>query len=202
MLKKQALLYSLAAGLFILLSVAKICFVTSDDLRHYKALVEEYKQIAAQSLTQSTTQTRSGVRKDIFFTQDDASRLQYRIESESSVLTLAPINNKMDIVENLHNIRCWMQEKLFDMQTAPSQQIRYLKANEGTYRFSQQQFLANSVALSLFRLPGHTLSTPTSTEKAFLKGLADEVSFSVSGKTPQFVAHHFTASLRQEDDKK
>lgn len=198
MFRRYMTISSLTISALVFLGIAKLCFVTKSDIVKYKSLVDEYRKLASQSLSESATQTRQGVRKDIWFSQEDTSRLHYRIESESSLLTLAPDNGKFDIVENLSNIRCWMQEKLYENGLSCMQQLRFLQASKGIYRFRQQEFLANSVALSLFRLPGHELATPTSTRDAFLKGKAEDISFSVSGKTPQFQAHQFTASLRQE----
>ena len=80
------------------------------------------------------------------------------------------------------------------------QQMRFFEAEEGLYRYNLQQFLAQSVTLSLFHLPGHNLPTTVNTEKAFMKGLAQDVSFSVSGKTPQFQAKQFKATIRQDEE--
>ena len=199
MFKKPMVLSALGVAALIAFGTLKMSFVTQGDVDKYKGLVAQYRQLANQPLSDSATQMREGVRKEIWFSQEDKSRLHYRIESDSSVLTLAPSKGKFDLIENLSNIRCWMQEKLYEADSIDMQQVRYLKANEGIYRYSQQQFLASSVALSLFRLPGHELATPISTRDAFLKGNAQDISFSVSGKTPQFEAHQFTASLRQEE---
>lgn len=199
MFKKYMAISALGVTALVVLGTIKLSFVTQSDIDKYKSLIEQYRQLANQSLSDSATQTREGVRKEIWFSQEDKSRLHYRIESDSSVLTVAPSGGKFDLIENLSNIRCWMQEKLYEEGSNNMQQVRFLQASEGTYRYSQQQFLANSVALSMFRLPGHELVTPMSTRGAFLKGNANDISFSVSGKTPQFEAHQFTASLRQEE---
>lgn len=200
MFRRLMTISSVMIAALVILGIAKLCLVTKNDIAKYKHLADEYRQLSNQSLSQSATQTRQGVRKDIWFLQEDASRLHYRIESESSLLTLDPAGGKFDIVENLSSIRCWMQEKLYDSGPSSMQQLRFLQAQEGIYRFRQQEFIASSVALSLFRLPGHELVTPTTTRDAFLKGNAENISFSVSGKTPQFEAHKFTASLRQEEN--
>lgn len=82
------------------------------------------------------------------------------------------------------------------------QQIRFLAAEDGLYRYTTQEFLAQSVALSLYRLEGHNLPKETVTVKPFLKGIADDVSFAVSGKNPQFQAKHFKAELNRSEEKK
>lgn len=195
---------SLAVALLAAIWMIQLCMVRDKDIALYKGLMEK-KEIAATKTPafSSTNQYRKKVRKDIWFAQDDASRLHYRIESLGSVLTLIPINNKFNIVESLDGIKCWMQDKLYygNKDEIPMQQTRYIEANEGIYQHATQEFVAQGVALSLFRLPGHTLPTQLlDAKKAFLKGIASNVSFSVSGKTPQFQAKQFTASINKEND--
>lgn len=199
MLGKAVWISTVVMGLFLTLGIIKLCVITESDISLYKAKLAQYQQMIAQSSSDSASQTREGVRKDIWFSQDNDLRLQYRIESDSSILTLVPEKGKLDIVENLSNIRCWMQEKLTQTPAGATQQLRYLQAAEGIYRLSKQNFFASSVTLSLFRLPGHELTTPTNTSQAFLKGQAEDISFSVSGKTPHFEARHFNASLKTEN---
>lgn len=205
MLYTRATLIS-SAVLFMLTMVWLICFcmIREKDLHFYQNLMKE-KAIATSNVSYSSTnQLRKGVRKDIWFAQDDDSRLQYRIESVASVLTLLPVKNKFEVIETLQNIKCWTQDKLYFTGAAlePMQQARYLEANEGIYHYGSQQFNAQGVTLSIFHLPGHKLSTHyLDSKKAFLSGLAKSVSFTVSGKTPQFQAEQFKASLLREEQK-
>jgi hypothetical protein len=76
----------------------------------------------------------------------------------------------------------------------------FFEAGEGTYQYTTQEFLAKSVALSLFRLPGHALPISLDINNAFLKGIAQDVSFSVSGKIPQFQAKRFQATLSTQPE--
>lgn len=153
---------------------------------------------SSQGLLAATQQERKNVKKDIYFAQEDNSRLHYRIYSQTSLLTMQPKGQtkKIELNEKLEKIKCWMQDKLYYSTPGegPMQHIRFLEAEEGLYCYTSQQFLAQSVALSLFRLPDHDLpkelkSTP------FLKGIAQDVSFAVSGKTPNFKAQYFKAEL-------
>ena len=89
-----------------------------------------------------------------------------------------------------------MQDKLYLEAEQPFQQVRYLEADEGTYRYTSQQFDASQVSLSLMRLAGHQLSFNYNSKDAFLRGIAQDVSFSISEGTPQFQAQQFKASLR------
>jgi hypothetical protein len=105
------------------------------------------------------------------------------------------------VIENLEKIQCWMQDKLFVTPDASKmQQTRFFIADHGTYQYSTQKFLAQTVELSLFRLPGHTLPQTFDPKAAFLKGIAKDVSFSVSGKVPHFQAEQFKAVLKPQKE--
>jgi hypothetical protein len=174
------------------------------DVTHFKKRFKKEKEAPSKNLFSTTHQQRKGVVKEIWFAQEDGSRLQYRIFSETSLLIIRPEGNSLDLVEKLEHLKCWMQDKLYDPSSAsgPTQQIRYLAAEEGVYRYTSQEFLAQSVALSLFRLNGHELPKETLKTRPFLKGIAQDVSFAVSGKNPQFNAKHFKAELNTVEEKK
>jgi hypothetical protein len=149
-----------------------------------------------QVFTASTHQTRQGVRKDIWFTQEDKNRLHTRIESASSLLTIQPKEHNFEVVEELQKIHCWMQDRVYVGEGGKlMQQMRYIEADKGTYLYTTQQFLAQTVILSLFRLPGHTLQIDQDQSAAFIRGIAQDVSFSVSGKSSQFQAKNFKAQF-------
>lgn len=175
--------------------------VRQGDIDLYKTLIHE-RTLASSHPSSSSNQERKQVRKDIWFSQDEHSRLHYHIASESSLLTLTPVKNSFEVVETLHGIKCWMQDKLFATEDTeePMQQSRYIEAEEGLHHYSTQEFTARGVTLSLYRLPGHLLPNESiDKEKAFLHGKAHDVSFFFSGKTPQFQARQFQAMMVKEE---
>ena len=177
------------------------CVVRHSDRDRLQEKIRN-REIAASATSSylPSNQVRQKVRKDIWFTQDDESRLHYSIESARSLLTLIPIHNHFEVVETLQGIRCLMQDKLYTEQESPLQQVRLLQADEGLYRYTTQEFTASGVDLSLFRMPGHDLPKEELQDKfAFLKGIAKDASFTFSGKTPQFQAGEFKATLLREE---
>lgn len=178
----------------------KMTVLHSVDNERYAKMVEKL-EIASTHSDQPTNQDRKQVRKDIWFSQDDSSRLHYQIASESSQLTLTPIKNRFEIVETLDGIKCWMQDKLMKegAEEDPVQQARLIEAKSGIYRHSTQEFLASGVELSLFRLPGHKLPKESiSDQESLLTGIAKDISFHFGGKTPQFQASQFQAMRVKE----
>jgi len=173
--------------------------VRQSDIDLYYSFLE--KDQIAPAFASTTHQMRQGVRKDIWFAQEDGSRLHYRIQSESSLLTLVPDKKKVEVIENLEKIKCWMQDKLYEgANAAKMQQIRFFEADQGTYQYTTQKFLAQTVELSLFRLADHILPQTLDPKTSFLKGIAKDVSFSVSGKLPHFQAQQFKAILKQQKE--
>ncbi|MBI2742937.1 MAG: hypothetical protein HYX48_03375 [Chlamydiales bacterium] len=196
MFRKISLYTLLSFTLLTLLWTLLVCRVKQSDIVAYqKNKQTQLNSSNPEALSSSTHQTRQGVRKDIWFTQEDSSRLHTRIESASSLLTIQPKGSSFEIVEELQKIHCWMQDRLIAEGGKPMQQMRYFEADRGTYLYTTQQFLAQNVAISLFRLPGQTLTFDQSRTAPFIRGVAQDVSFSVSGKSPQFQAKNFKAQF-------
>lgn len=202
MFPKATIFSSLLLGVIAILWMASTCFVRQSDVDTFKKWADQKQEIrsSTESISSTAHQIRQGVRKDLWVAQEDQTRLHYRIESKSSLLTLVPEGNKVDMIENLEGIKCWVQDKLFSAsQDQPMQQIRFFEADHGTYRYTSQQFIAQTVALSLLRLPGHELPSFIDPQSVFLRGIAQDVTFSLVGKNPLLQAHHFKASLNQNE---
>ncbi len=200
MFKKQMALTLLVLIPVLALWIIKTTTLSSSDIATYQKLIKN-QELASSVTSSNTNQERYFVRKDIWFAQDNHSRLHYHILSKRSVLTLTPIHNKFEVVETLEGIQCWMQDRLFSEgpESSPMQQTRYIEAKEGLYRFNTQEFLANKVELSLYQLPGHHLPFESSIlVKPFLHGIATNISFLFSGKTPHFQAAQFKAVVSKE----
>ncbi len=190
-------------GLCALVWICQISRVKESDLQTYRKMKNTHEIASTpQIFSASTHQTRQGVRKDIWFSQEDKHRLHTRIDSEASLLTIQPKEHNFEVVEELQKIHCWMQDRVYVGEGGElMQQMRYIEADKGTYLYTTQQFLAQTVALSLFRLPGHALMTTQDQSGAFIRGIAQDVSFSVSGKSPQFQAKNFKAQFSKTPGK-
>lgn len=195
---KATITFSSLCALAIGLWFIKACVLQNEDLARYKKLV--LKKEGPETGLSSIYQTRQGISKDLWYVQEDNQRLHHRIESESSVLTMVSKKSKVDIVENLENITCFMQDKLYrGPDNAPMQQLRFFKANEGTYHYANQQFFAQTVQLSLLRSGGYNLPKQLEPSSAYLRGVAQDVSFFINDNVPKFHAEQFKASLNPSE---
>ena len=140
-------------------------------------------------------QARKQVRKDIWIAQSPKDRLHNRIESDNSLLILQPKGDSLEVIEKLQGVRCWIQEKIYTTAGSPIQQIRFFLADEGIYRYHHQNFQASDVTLSMYKIPGINLPWNLTAYNPFLKGIAEEVTFSIQKGVPLFQATHFKASL-------
>lgn len=204
MFQRMTTICFLSLGILTLVWGLSFFRLRQSDIDKVKQSTQKQPEtVSSKNLFSTTQQQRKGVVKEIWFTQEDNSRLHYRIFSESSLLTIKPVGKNFELIEKLSKIKCWMQDKLYNpaAESGPMQQVRFLAAEEGLYRSTTQEFLAQSVALSLFRLDGHELPKELTT-RPFLKGIAEDVSFGVSGKNPQFKAKHFKAELSTLEEKK
>src|SRR5579883_2379855 len=130
---------------------------TQSDFRVYQTNLEQSRALGKSA--PPVSQKRSQVCKDIWFSSEGAQRLHYRIESAASSLNLQPMKSKVDIVEQLHDMRCWMQDKIVKAagSDGASQQTRYFTASQGVYRFLSQSLVADQATLSLYRITGEHL---------------------------------------------
>lgn len=175
----------------------QLVYVRQSDVTRYFTRIEKLQKLSEQPLFSTAQQTRKQVRKELWISQPNHTRLQHWIDSESSILTLQPSKGRsLDVIEQLFHISCTMQEKIYPESGRIMQQIRILQAEEGTYLYKKQSFVADSVYLSLFRLPGDLLPKNTHSYTPFLKGKAKDITFSIHGNTPQFEARNFQATLK------
>lgn len=196
MFKKITWRFSALSLLIALVWIIQVCILRPGDLTLVKKLKEGKELASTKSTFSSTTQKRKGVRKEIWFSEENNTRLHYRIESQGSLLTFIPKENKVDIVEHLEQLKFWMQDKLFI--NPAMQELRFLEAEQGIYRMATQEFVAETVSVSLYRLPGFELPEQIDPKTAFLHGVSENILFSISGKMPQFEAQNFKASLSKE----
>ncbi len=182
--------YTLLSFLTVLLGGALwISYLSSKN-----ELIENTKTQTDFSGITSSEQTRKNVVKDLWIAQSNSERLHNKIESDTSLLTLKPKENSIEIIEHLTGVRCFIQEKIQFLNGETSQQMRFFVAKEGLYHYKDQSFQASNVLLSMYKIPGKDLPLNLTTYNPFLKGSAEKVVFSLENGQSFFQATHFKAS--------
>lgn len=135
----------------------------SADLRSKKALEE-----------QPAHQSRHRVQKDIWAVRD-SERIHLRLQSARSELEITQKKGKLEAVEHLEDLCCWVQDVVNTAQN--EQQVRMLKAETGTSYFPSYRFGTQNVEIASFRLPGTELPLTVQGAQPFLAGTAQEAKF-------------------------
>jgi hypothetical protein len=171
------------------------CFAKRDSVRYdYHALE-----------THPITQHREGVQKDIWISQNGGRR-HLRILSRQSEVTFHEENHKVNAVEKLQNLECWLQDDpatsccipgyLPDIAKGSDMQlVRCFRASEGSYFYPSHSFITKKASMLFFRLPGHDLPQLVDESLAFFTGTASEIHFSACDIPPTFVAQHLHATF-------
>ncbi len=167
------------------------------DAPLYRKITQESQALRSHHALERhpAQQKRERVQKDIWLV-DGSQRLHFRLKSAYSHLTLTQKKDKVEAVEQLKQIESWIQDEIDPVDSY--QQIRTIAADQGVYYFPSHRFLAQSVHLAFFRIPGIELPLSLFPEKPFLTGIAREVSFAAISKTPTFTAYHLQAQLDPE----
>ena len=168
-------------------------------------------------------QQRVGVRKDILFTEKDG-RIQLKLLSAATELVFDQNEEKLQIVENMNDVRCYMQEELFyllpdgrevkkakdgmfvlrdkdevveteEKLLQPMQIVRVLDAALASYTYSTDLFVARHANVSRYLLPGHTFTGEVDKGKLMMSGIAQVVEFSLGGESLNFKAYHLKAKF-------
>ena len=154
---------------------------TPADGQNYQQLLAKSKENRnKQSIkTHPIEQMRKGVRKEIW-TPKNGARILVRLKSEDSQLTIQQKNNKLDLVEKLHNLECCMEDE-------NKKEMRTLRSAEGTYLFPSHEFHACAVDMEFFK-----------EQSPYLKGRATDVVFGAKDQELHFVAEHLEANLNHK----
>lgn len=195
---KKQLFYTFLIVFFCLLtiSVLQLFYLKPQDRLKYSRLMQAQKKAARFSKKEPIHQQRFNVQKDIWYLEN-GMRLHFSLFSTDSFLSLKEKNGKFELVEDLKNLHCFAQEKIyFNSHTHQwEQKLRYFKAKKGTYLFPSHQFLSDMINLYFYDLEGTDLPKDITPFSPYLKGVASQVSFMFSDKKSHFKAYHFKASF-------
>ena len=140
-------------------------------------------------------QMREGVLKDLWVHDEKMGRLHHRIESPRSILTVYSIDKRIKLVEQIIEVKCYVQECVEKGEGHCIQQVRYIESDEGTCHYTDLHFEAPLVFFALFRLSGENLPISFDLKESFLQGVAKHVSLSFLSQKPYFHAEKLKAHV-------
>lgn len=178
---------------------------TPRDYHHYRRLMtytDAGKQIAQSQNQSLAKQERINGQKQFIFNQDH-HRLQWRLASAESDVSLNQNGNSVEFVESLREMKCTMQERMSNVMNSNSanlkapdanfyQLIRCIEAKDAIYRYKHRQLFAEQVKLSRYRIPEHHWIDNLFPYKPFMEGQAQSIQLTFA-KEPGFKAQGFQA---------
>ncbi len=179
-------LSAVGAGLF------SVVFRSTDaDKDAYKMLVDS-GQASTSSSQRGVHQHRFATLRDVMFT-DGSQRLRMRLWSKQGDLLFRQQHGEQELVEDMEDVHCIMQEKLFEKEGQPFQQIRVITADTATYSYEQELLTAKDVFIQQYVIPGHTLVEQLDGYVPSMRGKAASAEFSLGGENVRVQLQQFKA---------
>lgn len=170
--------------------------ISEKDRETFNDLLKSSNPDTNDDILSYSQQKREKVRKEIWY-QDD-SPLYFCIDSAESELFFFKQENQIEVVEQLADVSCVMQEELYYVAGKPMQKIRYLEAEKACYNYTSNLFIAEDVKLWNYQLEGHIPPKDLSSLEASMRATAHSVEFTLKGKKLDFTAHKMRAVVNQE----
>jgi hypothetical protein len=200
-MKYNTFSYTLFLSSFALLgSIVYLCirlgFFTPSDQEEYQKLLVNIEGELERNVPSLSTQERIGVRKDLFFYKN-GSRQQLKVLSDYSELQLHRIQNRVELMEEMRDIQCYMQEKLFSSHATktPMQSVLFLEAATARYFYKTEDLIAENVKIQRFLAHGDNLNNDLHVIKPLISGIAEKIRFFYDQNGPNVKTEQFKATL-------
>ncbi len=169
-------------------------------IRPSEADLIQYNEVVRKALPEEITdapgeQERQIVYKDLWIIDGD-QRLHFQLACDSSTLEFDFDGSRAKVVEHMRGVRGIIQEKLYhDASGQPMQDFRYLVAENASYHYNSNLFIANEATLTHFRTKGHALIDSADGLEPVLTGTARSAEFKLADGGIDFHAHHLKAKV-------
>ncbi len=184
----MVLLMGVTVGLLVVSS-------DSDDQVQYRALIESSKSSAEEGSIQkalASQQRREGMQKSIWYTKGN-ERLKMFMLSEAATLRVRKQSGTSGVVEEMEQLRCWVQEKL--LPQSKEQLVRYFEAQTATYSYDHSTLNTDEIRIIAFRAPGDLLPAQAKENSISIRGVADKAKLHLAGDSFEMEAEHLHASF-------
>lgn len=144
-----------------------LTILTDEDKIAYEKLFEnsekqtqkiEPNKSESSTPTQISSQRRTGLRKELYFEKGD-KRFCYQICSEIADLSFERQKSAFKVIENLTNMRGYLQQELLFQLGNPVQQVLVMDADKASYDYQEELLIAEGVFIKHVLLPTHALPT-------------------------------------------
>lgn len=194
--------------------VWKLGLINEGDRETYRELIS-VSNLKSENSAKKEPYKASQLRRDVvkeFFIKEGSERHLLRLESAKSALYYAESETQKELIEQMEDLVCLMQEELYYLKPdghkvlksavtgemhdlIPMQVIRRLEADSAELFYRTEEVSAQNVKVERYTLLGHILEDPKEKGKLMMKGKAQNVTFSLAGRGLNFHAEHLTATV-------
>ena len=191
---------------------------SNEDVVSYRETMAKAAGKGSVERTVSSQHFRQNLQKDVFLTRGGGV-YQFRLKSGDAELALERIKGKVDIVETMDDVRCWLQEEFLYRfpngsmissqdqfwsalapvavvaKAVPMQRNVYLEAKRATYDYDSERFVADDAKIWRYIVPGHHLEETVNKKSALISGTAEHVVISFGSQGLLFKADGFKAEI-------
>ncbi len=116
------------------------------------------ERVDAHGLLSYCEQFREGVNKEILYCDGDPRKIS--ISSPRSELFFFRSGSKLEVIEELENVHCMIQERLdYQPDGTPYQKVYTLDSSHASYNYSTHTLTAAHAKICRYTLPGHTVTS-------------------------------------------
>ncbi len=174
--------------LFFIICLISTCLLLFFIFLKYPSDEKNYSlDLGKNTSKQTPYQERKGVKKDIWL--ENSKNEHIHIESDYSEIFLVHNLGKVNIIENLTDFFCLIDEK-------NTNKSYFVTSNQGNYTLPYNQLLANDVDLYFF---SKTPTLPINLYDASLHGFAKQFILQIGQKQHSFVAEKFNCNFMEKN---
>ncbi|MCH1430536.1 MAG: hypothetical protein GWP59_08255 [Chlamydiales bacterium] len=186
--------------------------VKPQDAKYYKQLIDvSSNKKSLPSLSQSSNKQYSEKLSKAIWVSNQNQRQEILLLSDSADLDFVKQEGKIEIIENMKEVKIWVQEELFytdkngkkysdpeetEESLSAYQQILVLESSKASYYWKTRLIVANKAHITRFISPSHELATGIESPDAIImKGKAKLATLSFKNRKVHFDAKRLKAEF-------
>ncbi|MEI8365799.1 MAG: hypothetical protein WCF65_05205 [Parachlamydiaceae bacterium] len=176
---------------------------SAKDKAAYEKMI--HGKLDAESETTNSRQVRFGIQRDVSFKKNGVPH-QFRVRSAQAELVTEKSHNALQVVENMLDVDCWVQERVDAQSENPEQVIIMLHAEKAAFYYQDDMLIAEKVNFS------RTMASGTEFQEYSLNcdqiegcrrlatGTATKAEVSLTGKKPNLIADQLKARIQDKKE--
>lgn len=189
-------MFRLSSWIFIILWVVVMVLGALYFLNIDEKDVDDYHALSTQRTLSGNDekgrQVKKGILKELWVIKE-GNPLHIRLKSDDALLTVERKHGKSEVVEEMKNLVCLMQEEVSSLEN--TQVVQKIVAAKAIYLYRSDSFLADNVLMTRYKIPGTTLPEDIVDQKPLFKGIASKVRFHIKTDGMEFQASNIQAEM-------